>query len=141
MTYVPELLIPIGTYMQPPGALRGKAVGVGDPTKIAEAFGRSYKPQLPLYLVGPDNRTILMVYGAGVADAAELEDCALAALDREKDSDWRASREARGLPQQETMIDNLRNLAEDTIRKVKQNRRTAVTKSRDRTQWQGGISE
>lgn len=124
--YRDELLIPIGPNISVPGSMgyHGQAIGVGDPTKIAESLGRSYKPQRPLYLVAPDKRTVIFVAGMGVAEASELEDLALAALDKEKDNDWEGTREAHGLPQQDTLMDNLGNLIEDRWREEKRNQRT-----------------
>lgn len=122
-----ELLIPVGPTMIVPGSMHGKAIGIGDPTKIAESFGRDYKPQMPLYLVGPDERTIILVAGMGQATAAELQDVALAALEREKDSDWEAARAERGLPQQSQLKENLAQLGEDRLKEIKRNRRTQGT--------------
>lgn len=138
MTYNPcsELLIPADTQAPAPGALARHAIGISDATKIAETFGRSYKPVMPLYIRTPDNRTVLIVAGMGQATAAELEDCALAALEEEKKNDWRGTREAHGLPQQDTLIDNLRNLGEDSLRKIKANHRT-MRQPHERHTWNG----
>ena len=112
-----ELLLPMARKLLVnadaiPLAMRGKLTGVlrnkKDIDEMAYAVGgRDVKPQKPLMIVGPDERTVLLVVGDGVAEASELEDLAHAQLEKAETNvkkhgrafDFEAARERRGLPQ------------------------------------------
>jgi len=92
--------------------MRGKLTGVlrnkKDIAEMAYAVGgRAVKPQKPLMILGPDERTVLLVVGDGVAEAAELEDLAHAQLEKAeakfqkhgRSFDFESARERYGLPQ------------------------------------------
>jgi hypothetical protein len=112
-----EILLPVARRLTVngsaiPPALRGKLTGVlrnkKDIAEMAYAVGgRDVKPKKPLMIVGPDEKTVLLVVGDGVAEAAELEDLAHAQLEKAEGNvkkhgrafDFREARERRGLPQ------------------------------------------
>ncbi len=112
-----ELLLPIARRLTVnadaiPLSMRGKLTGVlrnkNDINEMAYAVGgRGVKPKKPLMIVGPDERTVLLVVGDGVAEAAELEELAHAQLEKAERNvkkhgrafDFAAARERAGLPQ------------------------------------------
>ena len=112
-----ELLLPVAHRLTVnadaiPLSMRGKLTGVlrnkADIAEMAYAVGgRGVKPKQPLMIIGPDERTVLLVVGDGVAEAAELEDLAHAQLERAERNvkkhgrafDFASARERRGLPQ------------------------------------------
>jgi hypothetical protein len=53
---------------------------------FAYAQGRATKPKMPLMLYGPDNYTPIVVVGDGVTEAAEMQDLALGALDKQEET-------------------------------------------------------
>ena len=91
-----ELLIPIArrqpfylaNQREVPWTLRGYvsgAFGQGaiNLNEIGHIFGgRAARPTKPLYVLGPDPRVITLVVGGGETEAAELEDLALAATEK-----------------------------------------------------------
>ena len=115
-----ELLLPIARRLTVnadaiPLSMRGKLTGVlrnkNDINEMAYAVGgRGVKPKKPLMIVGPDERTVLLVVGDGVAEAAELEELAHAQLEKAERNvkkhgrafDFAAARERAGLPQAST---------------------------------------
>ncbi len=95
-----------------PRAMRGKLTEVlrnkKDIAEMAYAVGgRGVKPKKPLMILGPDERTVLLVVGDGVAEAAELEDLAYAQLEKAEHNvkkhgrafDFADARDRAGLPQ------------------------------------------
>ena len=112
-----ELLLPVGRRLTVnadaiPLAMRGKLTGVlrnkKEISEMAYAVGgRGVKPKKPLMIVGPDERTVMLVIGDGEAEASELEELAHAQLERAERNvkkygrafDFAAARERRGLPQ------------------------------------------
>lgn len=112
-----ELLLPIAHKLTVnadaiPMSMRGKLTGVlrnkHDINEMAYMLGgRDAKPKKPLMIVGPDERTVMLIVGDGVAEAAELEDLAHAGLERQERNvkkhgrafDFASARERAGLPQ------------------------------------------
>ncbi len=95
-----------------PLAMRGKLTGVlrnkGDIAEMAYAVGgRGVKPKKPLMILGPDERTVLLVVGDGVAEASELEELAYAQLEKAERNvkkhgrafDFAAARDRAKVPQ------------------------------------------
>ena len=112
-----ELLLPVAHRLTVnadaiPPAMRGKLTGVlrnkNDIKEMAYAVGgRGAKPKKPLMILGPDERSVLLVVGDGVAEASELEDLAYGQLEKAERNvkkhgrafDFASARERRGLPQ------------------------------------------
>ena len=112
-----ELLLPVARRLTVnadaiPLAMRGRLAGVlrnkADIAEMAYAVGgRGVKPKKPLMIVGPDERTVLLVVGDGVAEAAELEELAYHQLEKAEGEvkkhgrafDFQSARERRGIPQ------------------------------------------
>lgn len=105
-----------------PMSMRGMLTGVlrnkGDINEMAYAVGgRDVKPKKPLMIVGPDERTVLLIVGDGVAEAAELEELAHAGLERQEKNvkkhgrafDFESARERAGLPQAGEFDQNYRD--------------------------------
>ena len=76
---------------------------------FAHAQGRTEKPRKPLMLYGPDNYTPIVIVGDGVTEAAEMQDLALQAIDKQEAQfkksgrglDFDDMRERRGLVRRE----------------------------------------
>ena len=82
----------------------------------------------------------MIVAGLGVAEAAELEDAALAAMER-KPFDFAAARERRGLHSAETFDSRFREALAERNKLHKQNPRTDPgRRQRPKRVWQGGIN-
>lgn len=112
-----ELLLPIARRLTVnadaiPHAMRGKLTGVlrnkNDIKEMAYMVGgRGVKPKKPLMILGPDDHTVLLVVGDGVAEASELEDLAYGQLEKAERNvkqtgrafNFQEARERRGLPQ------------------------------------------
>lgn len=143
-----ELLLPIGHHIVVPQSLQGQVHGVGDPNEIGRAFGRGAMPDKPLYLVSPDERTVLLVIADGKTEAAELEDLAIAAADKarrkaergERGYDFEAARDRAGYPSASKFNDLFRESLEEKRKWLKKHQRTAFT-SRDRKLFRGGITK
>ncbi len=138
-----ELLIPIGVnlpvVMNPasiPLSLQGQISGVirneHDAREIGATFGRSHKPKKPILLVGPDERTVILIVGDGAAEAAELEDIALAKLDQQRSRvrktgrglDFDAMRDRHNLMRREDVDPAIRQALVDRIKAHQSNSRT-----------------
>ena len=81
-----------------------------DISEIGHIFGgRSAKPERPMLVYGPDSRVLTMVVGGGEAEAAELEELALAAsekmVERKKDDYMAQLREEAGRPPREKVTE------------------------------------
>ena len=121
-----DLLLPIG-YVQHRGvpqtmrSTSNRAVGnhqeAGDLAYMLG--GRSAMPKAPVLVWGPDNRTVIMLVGDGVTEAAELQDMALEAIERQEEQiarngrgmDYDAMREKHGYVSRE----NAGNAISDAI--------------------------
>jgi hypothetical protein len=92
--------------------MRGKLTGVlrnkNDIAEMAYAVGgRGVKPKKPLMILGPDERSVLLVVGDGEAEASELEELSYAQLEKAERNvkkhgrsfNFQEARERRGLPQ------------------------------------------
>ncbi len=130
-----ELILPVARRLVVnanaiPHAMRGRLTGVlrnkSDIAEMAYAVGgRGVKPKKPLMILGPDERSVLLVVGDGVAEASELEDLAYHQLEKAEKNvkkhgrafDFEKARERRGLPQagefDQLYRDALRRRAED----------------------------
>jgi hypothetical protein len=75
---------------QVPYDLRGEVSGalrnMAQVSEFAHAVGRTAKPKKPLMLFGPDQYMPICVIGDGVTEAAEMQDLALEALDRQQEA-------------------------------------------------------
>ena len=71
--------IPAAMQGQLSAVLRNKS-DIGEMTYALG--GRDAKPSKPLMIVGPDDHTVLMVVGDGVAETSELQELAYAGLER-----------------------------------------------------------
>ena len=112
-----ELLLPVAHRLiingaAIPPAMRGKLTGVlrnkNDIKELAYAVGgRGVKPKKPIMVLGPDEHTVLLIVGDGVAEASELEDLAHAQLEKAERNvkkhgrafDFAAARDRAGVPQ------------------------------------------
>lgn len=89
-----DFVVPIGRTLDWQGPttprLMQKHVSAGvrghrEAAGISRMFGSpSYKPRAPILLVGPDGRVPILLIGDGVTEAAELEDMAQEAIDRQE---------------------------------------------------------
>ena len=119
-----------------PLSMQGKVSGIvrneHDAGEIGAAFGRAAKPRKPIMLVGPDERTIILIVGDGVAEAAELEDLALATLNRQQERvrkqgrslDFDALRERHGLMRREEVDPAIRQAL---IERIRRHQRSPIT--------------
>ncbi len=63
------------------------SVNLDTAREIAARYGsRAYKPEKPLLVNGPDPGVPIMVAGFGMVEAAEIEDLALGALDKQAEN-------------------------------------------------------
>ncbi len=126
-----EILLPVARRLTAnadaiPLAMRGKLTGVlrnkKDIGEMAYAVGgRAAKPKQPLMIVGPDERTVLLVVGDGVAEASELEELAYAQLEKAERNvkkhgrafDFASARDRAGMPQ----AGEFDNLYRDALRR------------------------
>ena len=94
-----------------PWMLRGWVAGAFghgaiDVTEIGHIYGgRAAKPAKPILVYGPNSRVLTVVVGGGEAEAAELEELAEAAIEkqvkRNRDDHLAQIREDHGLPRRE----------------------------------------
>jgi len=109
------------------GQLSGVVKGSGQAKEIGYAFGRASKPKQPLMLVGPDERTVILVIGDGHAEAAELEDLAVRKLELAEEKarkgqrgfDFEAARERHGLPSAKEFDPLFRQALRDSVARQK----------------------
>ena len=133
----PDILIPIAKRVPlvlnqwaVPLALDGQVSGavrdVAGAKEIGHAFGRSRLIEKPLLVETSLGRAVVMT--EGVTEAAELEDLALMALERQEErakTDWHAEqRERMGLPPREQFPDMFADALE---RRIKQHKANPVT--------------
>ncbi|KKN32294.1 hypothetical protein LCGC14_0815360 [marine sediment metagenome] len=122
-----ELLLPVARRLTVnadaiPMSMRGMLTGVlrnkNDINEMAyQVGGRDVKPKKPLMIVGPDERTVMLIVGDGVAEAAELEELAHAGLERQEKNvkkhgrafDFASARDRAGLPQANEFDQNYRD--------------------------------
>jgi hypothetical protein len=139
-----DLIVPVARVVdlvvceeQVPYDLRGEVVGalssVKQVTEFAHAVGRTAKPKKPLMLYGPDQYMPIMVIGDGVTEAAEMQDLALEALDRQQESmkrnngrgmDFDAARERAGMVRREDFGQALHDALERLAQYRKSHQRT-----------------
>ena len=131
-----ELLIPVARriIMNPgsiplslAGQLSGVVKGTSQAKEVGYAFGRGKKPKQPLMLVGPDERTVILIVGDGQAEAAELEDLAVMKLEQANEKarkgqrgfDFEAARERHGLPSAKEFDPLFRQALQDSVNRQK----------------------
>ena len=134
-----ELLIPIGRriIMNPgsiplslQGQLSGVVKGSGQAKEVGYAFGRNKRPKQPLMLLGPDERTVILIVGDGQAEAAELEDLAVMKMEQAEEKarkgqrgfDFEAARERRGVPSAKEFDPLFRQALQDSVKRQKRRR-------------------
>ena len=119
-----DLLVPLGRLFtrdkSVPLSLQGQVHGVPEkPGDIAYSLGgRDKKPRKPIFLYGPYGEPIILI-GAGVADAAELEDLAYEAQAKAA-LDFAALRAQHGYPSREQFDSLYRNALQDRVKRHKQ---------------------
>ena len=134
-----ELLIPVARRliinpgsipMSLAGQLSGVVKGSKQAKEVGYAMGRANKPRQPLMLVGPDERTVILVVGNGEAEAAELEDLAVMKLEQAEEKarkgqrgfDFEAAREKHGLPSAKEFDGLFRQALQDSVKRQKRRR-------------------
>jgi len=134
-----ELLIPVARrlIMNPgsiplslAGQLSGVVKGKSQAQDVGYAFGRTSKPRQPLMLIGPDERTVILIVGDGQAEAAELEDLAVMKLEQAEEKarkgqrgfDFEAARERRGAPSAKEFDGLFRQALQDSVKRQKRRR-------------------
>ena len=109
------------------GALQRKQV-----EEYAYAMGRTAMPKKPLLLFGPDEYMPILIMGDGVTEAAEIQDLALEALDRQEESikkngrgmNFAEARERAGMVRREDFDAAFRDALERNTKRRKANWRT-----------------
>jgi len=131
---VVEILIPVGRrlIMNPgsiplslQGQLSGVVKGASQAKEVGYAFGRDKKPRQPLMLLGPDERTVILIVGDGEAEAAELEDLAVMKMEQAEEKarrgqrgfDFEAARDRRGLPSAKEFDGLFRQALQDNVKR------------------------
>lgn len=121
---------------QVPWDLKGEVAGVlrgmEQVKEFAYAIGREHKPRKPLMIYGPDNDVPIYVVGDGVTEASEMEDLALAALDKQATQikktgrafDFDEARERAGMVRREDFQQAWHDAFEQKAKKMKANWRT-----------------
>src|SRR3990167_2372308 len=134
-----ELLVPIGRRLiinpgSIPLSLRGKLSGVvkgaSQTKEVGYALGRNKNPRQPLMLVGPDERTVILIVGDGEAEAAELEDLAVMKMEQAEERarkgqrgfDFEAARDRRGVPGANQFDGLFRQALQDSVKRQKRRR-------------------
>lgn len=142
MTDLPDSGLIVPTRRQLPLSLMGKVHAIdttGQAGDIARQLGRGSRPMKPVWIFMPDGQ-IVVVAGLGIAEASEIEDCALAAMHK-RPFDFEVARDKAGLPPGETFDTRFR---ESRQRQVEYHKRHAVTdpgmKKHEKRVYQGGIS-
>ena len=82
-------------------------------------------------VVGPDERTVILVVGDGQAEAAELEDLAVMKLEQAEEKarkgqrgfDFEAARERHGLPSAKDFDPLFRQALQDSVARQKKRRK------------------
>ena len=130
-----ELIVPIARKLvmnqaSIPFSMLGKLSGVirneSDASEIGAAFGRGYRPQKPIMLIGPDEKTVILIVGG---EAAEIEDIAIAKFDQQRrlaekgqrGFKFAEAREAHGMPPIEQVDGMIREAIRERVRKHKRN--------------------
>lgn len=128
-----ELIVPIARrlVMNAPavplsmqGQVSGYVRNLSEAKEIGHAFGRSSKPKAPIMLVGPDDRTIILIIGDGTAEAAELEDIAVMKMEQRKKTDFALLREQAGEMPREKVDSAIRQAFADHHTRQQRNQRT-----------------
>lgn len=137
-----DLLLPIGRVMHVPQHLAAPRSVRNDVSAavrsqrdiedIGHAFGKNYRPRAPIMVLGPDNRTVILIVGDGVTEASELQDLAAEAYGKQEEtirktgngSDFASLREKRGLWRKEEFGTVFAEALQERIRKHKANPRT-----------------
>ena len=147
-----DLLIPIARVIdlvvcdEPvPWDLTGEVSGYLRGRKQVEEFayaqGRTEKPRKPLMLYGPDNYTPIVIVGDGVTEAAEMQDLALQAIDKQEAQykksgrglDFDDMRERRGLVRREDFDTALKEAFAERAKYLKAHQVTEAPAKRERT--------
>jgi len=113
------------------GYLRGKK----HVEEFAYAQGRAMKPKKPLMVYGPDNYVPILVIGGGDTEASEMQDLALAAIDKQEEQMKRSGRgfnfdevrEQRGMARREDFGEYLADALSRYAKKAKDNGRIRST--------------
>jgi hypothetical protein len=132
-------LLPVGRVLAKPTgvpyAMKGQvhaADNMAQVQEIGRSFGRGYKPQKPILIHGPFDKQVIVIAGMGEAEAAEIEDVAIAKLAQAEERarkgepafDFEANRERIGYPSASKFDENFRLALEDKIKRHKKNPRT-----------------
>ena len=125
---VMEEQIPADLQGQVSGTLRGRKQAM----EFAHAVGRTKMPTKPLMVYGADNYMPILIVGDGVTEAAEMEDLALAALDKQEESvkkhgrgmDFDEARERTGMVRREDFGKVLSEAFQKNVEYLKRNART-----------------
>ncbi len=117
-------------HLRPQAIVLRNGEAIGDLTQMAG--GRAARPTKPVVLYGPDNRTPITIVGAGVTEAAELEEIALGAYEKASARaaegkgviDFEAFRAKKGLPEKRRFNELLRQAIDDRLAYQRRNWRT-----------------
>jgi len=126
-----NLLVPTG-YRLPPGFQNSISLGAANVNHFASSIGRGTKPRQPIFLFGPDGKSVYVIAGMGYAEASEIQDIAEAKLSQLKDKaaqgkrgfDFEAARERAGAPSAATFDQRFRESREARIKWQKAHWRT-----------------
>lgn len=110
---------------------------------FAHAQGRTTKPTLPLMLYGSDDRTPIVVVGDGVTEAAEMQDLALAALDKQETQykksgrgfDFDEAREKAGMVRREDFGNAMADAFAERVAYLKAHQVTEPGKRHEKRVW------
>ena len=114
-----------------PMDLTGEVCGYIRNRKMVEEFayaqGRATMPKKPLMLYGADNYTPIVVIGDGVTEAAEMQDLALGALDKQETQykksgrgfDFDEAREKAGMVRREDFGAAMATAFEERVKHLK----------------------
>jgi len=114
------------------GDVSGVMRGMEQVSEFAHAIGRAEKPKKPLMVYGPDNYMPIAIIGDGVTEAAEMQDLALEAIDRQQESvrkygrgmDFDAARERAGMVRREDFGTAFAEAMAQRVKYLKANSRT-----------------
>ena len=138
-----DIIVPIARVIdvvvcdgQVPWDLKGEVSGVmrgyEQVKEFAHAVGRQRMPVRPLMLYGPDDGVPICIVGDGVTEAAEMQDLALAALDKQEETfkktgrafDFDDARERAGMVRREDFQTAWHDAFERKAKEQKANWRT-----------------
>lgn len=114
------------------GTLSGSLRGRKQVEDFAHAVGRGNMPVKPLMLYGPDNGVPILIVGDGVTEAAEMQDLALAAIEKQETQvkktgramDFDQQREQAGMTRREDFGKSLSEAFQRNVKYLKENART-----------------